>query len=633
VLYQVSGLSIPAEHRAITVAQLQGVMEEVHARCGPERWTDWNGKALAPASVCLYDLNHYLIMPKTVPHGVRLTWVDPLPDALCKGVRLRQVPCEGARCRAEGLIMDADPATSSVLVEVQVGCFGPAEASEFSIAGSEGGVPGALGDVEVEPLSHVSYVGTLTSSPQRPDFFISHWWGEPVMDFVSCVTHHAQVRGLSDGTAYWCCAYANDQHDLGADVTEDPTASSFCRALMDENCKGVLLVLNAPGQGSDQPGVPFTRIWCAFEIFMAMSGQLPLVSSTPSGAQRKQLLLDIITADENGVQLLTDGLTAKEQIQEDSVIGRGHLVKMEREDSFPLEMIRAAMQVELEKAQASVEQDRRHILNLLAGMRDIDAEPPEQHEHFDAANAKLRAIFALASWARVTSDGFLEVLGLPQVLRGDRNRRQLSLTLSGSLQQDRDLDLLAAGLPEGLHVLVLNLNSTPLTDRGLKALASQLPTQCPELRQLQLHLWSTAVGDAGAEALFASLQKMKFLEDARTYFRNLSGISRGTFAALGAFLGSSRTLQKLCVAFGQCEAVEDDCLADLAKCFPEAKALRTLRLSCTGCSVSDKGVLTLGKAVARLLPELQHVRMTFVQTKATRVNWDLGKPRLRRLLR
>merc|ERR1712205_230316 len=57
------------------------------------------------------------------------------------------------------------------------------------------------------------------------------------------------------------CAYANNQHELGADITEDPRASSFFKAM--QLCDGVLVVL-------DPHGMPYTRCWCCFELSMCM---------------------------------------------------------------------------------------------------------------------------------------------------------------------------------------------------------------------------------------------------------------------------------------------------------------------------------------------------------------------------
>ena len=51
-----------------------------------------------------------------------------------------------------------------------------------------------------------SYVQLVAEKPQKPTWFVSHWWGEPVGDFVRCLNEHARVRELPPDTAYWVCA-------------------------------------------------------------------------------------------------------------------------------------------------------------------------------------------------------------------------------------------------------------------------------------------------------------------------------------------------------------------------------------------------------------------------------------------
>ena len=49
---------------------------------------------------------------------------------------------------------------------------------------------------------------------QTPQWFISHWWGEPVRDFIEAVAAHTAVRGLDKTAAYWVCALAWTLHVL-----------------------------------------------------------------------------------------------------------------------------------------------------------------------------------------------------------------------------------------------------------------------------------------------------------------------------------------------------------------------------------------------------------------------------------
>ena len=52
--------------------------------------------------------------------------------------------------------------------------------------------------------------------------------------------------------------------------------------------------------------------------------------------------------------------------------------KAHRQARFPVGLLQAAFCIKVEEGQASVETDRRHILNSLAGM-PLNSEPPRTH--------------------------------------------------------------------------------------------------------------------------------------------------------------------------------------------------------------------------------------------------------------
>jgi hypothetical protein len=109
--------------------------------------------------------------------------------------------------------------------------------------------------------SQLSYVEHITGGkPQKPLWFVSHWWGEPVADFIACIEQHAADRGLGADIPYWVCAYANNQHRL--DPMTDPHNSPFRKAL--DLCEGTVTVL-------DQEAKCYTRVWCVYEIFTTLS--------------------------------------------------------------------------------------------------------------------------------------------------------------------------------------------------------------------------------------------------------------------------------------------------------------------------------------------------------------------------
>ena len=96
-----------------------------------------------------------------------------------------------------------------------------------------------------------SYVELIATRQQSPNWFVSHWWGNSVLNMINCLEQHAIDRGLvpkKTGTkeydftkctaVYWVCAYANNQHSLGGEISADPAQSSFRRAMA--RCDGTI---------------------------------------------------------------------------------------------------------------------------------------------------------------------------------------------------------------------------------------------------------------------------------------------------------------------------------------------------------------------------------------------------------
>ncbi|CAL1154999.1 unnamed protein product, partial [Cladocopium goreaui] len=91
-----------------------------------------------------------------------------------------------------------------------------------------------------------SMVEIMAIQVQRPQWFVSHAWSEPVYKFLACLEQHALVRELSSSTFYWVCAYANNQHSVDEDIKKNPRSTSFYRAM--QKSEGVLLVLDSAGK-------------------------------------------------------------------------------------------------------------------------------------------------------------------------------------------------------------------------------------------------------------------------------------------------------------------------------------------------------------------------------------------------
>ena len=132
---------------------------------------------------------------------------------------------------------------------------------------------------------------------QKPSWFVSHAWKEPIYRFIAVVKKHAEIRQLGDA-CYWICAYANNQHNLADEIPENPRKSAFYFAL--QECRGIILVL-------DEDATPFRRAWCMFEESVAIEQQQAL------SLQAERLLLDVGASDASGnAHLITDGLAGQE---------------------------------------------------------------------------------------------------------------------------------------------------------------------------------------------------------------------------------------------------------------------------------------------------------------------------------
>ena len=56
-----------------------------------------------------------------------------------------------------------------------------------------------------EGCSYVELVA-ISMDDQRPKWFVSHAWLEPIVRFMRCLKQHALLRQLSPQSAYWVCA-------------------------------------------------------------------------------------------------------------------------------------------------------------------------------------------------------------------------------------------------------------------------------------------------------------------------------------------------------------------------------------------------------------------------------------------
>lgn len=349
-------------------------------------------------------------------------------------------------------------------------------------------------------LCRCSYVELVANSPQPPEWFVSHWWGEPVVDFVACLEQHSKDRELPVDTSYWVCAYANNQWNIQADMGDDPSTSSFRRAM--RLCKGTVSVLD-PG------AVCYSRVWCIFEIFISIGDRPP--SDT-------DYLYDVYTSGLDGRYTETSGVTAvgitDGYVPADGSVKERARKKRHRELRFPWELQLRALAVELQTAQASQDADRRQILNSIAGAADLTLEPPTEHPAYDSLNAMLRGRFAAASVVKAVERG--HDVGLLGRLLAASGLATVSLHFGGESRKvlgDHVVELLARSLPPRLEQLFLGFaGCLLLTDASARAVAAQLPPRAATMRTLALRFTACkSITGEGIDALAAGVCTLRNL--------------------------------------------------------------------------------------------------------------------------
>jgi len=313
-----------------------------------------------------------------------------------------------------------------------------------------------------------SYVELVADGPQPPRYFVSHWWGEPVHDFLTCLEVHAKNRGgkkaKTDFYAYWVCAYANNQWDLGADLAVDPADTSFRRAI-DISLGTVVIV--------DRGVVVFSRIWCCYEEHVSLEKSFDKTDTS-------EYTLDVYTVledDQDCAVGITDGLCAADG-------GRAN-GKSLREAAFPLRVAQAVLDIDLAKANASQEIDKTRILNAIAASDDLDAPPPEEHPEYDELNQRLRGRFVAGVLETLMKSGEnMEEYGAAMKFS---QLRSFNVSLYDVPLSDQTAESFASWLPDTLSDCMINFKSsaygseTVLRALGGKTDLSKVSVHCDKM--------------------------------------------------------------------------------------------------------------------------------------------------------
>jgi len=253
-----------------------------------------------------------------------------------------------------------------------------------------------------------SYVELVASGPAKPQWFVSHWWGNSVFHLIACIEQHACDRFLEnyDDVKYWICAFANNQHNLEQELTSNPTESPFFRAM--QLSAGTVSIVDTKMEC-------FSRIWCGFEVTAAIRdmsstdrhcGYDDLYDAYTIDRSKKKsvdltgglaavdarYLYDIYTINtsKNKSVGITDGPAAVDS--PGAVDNTADDNQSKRQRFFPLCPL--AFDISIENARASVEADRRNILQFISR----SSSPPATHESYDEINASLRGKFALSTY-------------------------------------------------------------------------------------------------------------------------------------------------------------------------------------------------------------------------------------------
>eukprot|EP00927_Polykrikos_kofoidii_P020759 TRINITY_DN19894_c0_g1_i1.p1 TRINITY_DN19894_c0_g1~~TRINITY_DN19894_c0_g1_i1.p1 ORF type:complete len:695 (+),score=131.89 TRINITY_DN19894_c0_g1_i1:48-2087(+) len=335
-----------------------------------------------------------------------------------------------------------------------------------------------------------AFVELLTAQKQSPSWFVTHWWGEPIVDFTESLRAHVAARRQTPDTPYWICAYANRQHQLqeSLSVEADVTKTCFAKALHAARYR-MLVVL-------DVQATAFSRLWCAFEGALCLP--------------RANAPLDIAACKDARGRVLTHGFTEEEEEMEQQVAGTGLRAKATREADFPLEVVEAALGIDFEKAETTYEEDRPQVLNYIVGADDLDEPPVEGHPKYAELSTRLRALFVVPLLLRITS---LEATvpnqqrwaPISEALRADVWRKAMDLCYEGL--SSNGMRLLAESLPPNLQELTLRIRGSNVKDEDMLALADGFPDS---LKAVSLDLRHCRhITSAGAEAFKASAQKRR----------------------------------------------------------------------------------------------------------------------------
>lgn len=162
-----------------------------------------------------------------------------------------------------------------------------------------------------EATHKVSYSELVNANGVRIDYFVSHWWGHPFDDTMRSLrgwavrAHRRRFKTTPAEVVFWLCFLALNQHRAGEEVGSTPEEGPFNAALV--QAAGAVMIL-------DHKVMPFTRIWCLFEVkrltdlgkefeLVCSLGQVGcLLEETAGNTSKRQAALDYVLRIEHALE-------------------------------------------------------------------------------------------------------------------------------------------------------------------------------------------------------------------------------------------------------------------------------------------------------------------------------------------
>jgi len=347
-----------------------------------------------------------------------------------------------------------------------------------------------------------SFLECVAIGRQVPTWFVIHYMQQPFIEFMECLKGHVKARRTAtEESPYWVSAYALRQHTNEGEIFEDVKTSSYFKAMQATRFHNLLVL--------DSQATAFSRIWCALE--------------ETSCLDRPSTDLDIAAFDSSRAHILTQGLTEDEEELDRDSPGDGLRAKERREAGFPLDLAEAGLTAEIHKGEATLEEDRLRILNVIAET-DLHKDPLAEHPKYVEASRRLQALFASLLLLRGTASRQMgkkepsETLSerIASALRKDLWRKSLDMHLEGLTTEG--MELLAQNIPPNLQDLKLRLRNSVITDEDLQALAEGLPKQ---LRAISLDLTNCQEVTEKGRTIFEMTVAAAFEEEPHTVLVDL----------------------------------------------------------------------------------------------------------------